>query len=229
MRELTNTQIQVILTGTFGDGYIAKNGNSANYTTNSIHKQYMEKKGKLLGDLWRGRISQNNNGGFKSTTIYNITSKTDLSIQALHQLSLEEKLQKLDRMGLAMWFYDDGSLHKKNLFYNLCTHSFSGEEHREVLKPYFESLGLHPTVLTEMKEDGRMFCYLFFSKYNGAFEINKILSEYPIDCFSYKRWPEDDYQRWITVQQRLRDEGRTVSNRKFGDLMSELKRSSPNN
>ena len=81
--------------------------------------------------------------------------RADINITKLHNLSLEDKLDLLDELGLALWFYDDGSLHKKNGFFNLNTHSFNEEIHQDVLKPYFEKLGLKPDIYKDKKKDGR--------------------------------------------------------------------------
>ena len=126
---------------------------------------------------------------------YNI-QKNDVGKWFLDK-SVEDFIGDLDELGLALWMYDDGSLHKKNLFYNINTHAFNREIEEEVLIPKLNTFGIYPKILTETKKDGRVFSYLYVSKYKGAFVINDILNKYPLECYSYKRIPkyiEDNYK-----------------------------------
>lgn len=222
---LTNNQIQVLLTGTFGDGCITieKSGTST-YKSNCIHKEYIDYKSNLLGNLWSSN-SSNTNMGYKQNIIYHCRSKADIRITKIHNLSLEEKLSLFDELGLALWFYDDGSLHKKNHFFNLNTHSFNEEIHRDLLVPFFNNLGMKPDVYKDRKKDGREFCYLYFAKHYGTYEIMKILEKYPIDCFKYKLWSSETIQNWSKLKAELKNRGiENISSRKFTNIL--LKKSS---
>lgn len=44
LSDLTMEQEQVLLTGIFGDGCLRKNSKNSVYTTNCIHKEYLEFK-----------------------------------------------------------------------------------------------------------------------------------------------------------------------------------------
>lgn len=220
--ELTNNQIQVLLTGTFGDGCITleKSGTSK-YSTNCIHKEYIDYKTSLLEDLWSSN-SEAIDQGFKQNVIYNCRSKASIKITKFNNLSLEDKLSLFTELGLALWFYDDGSLHKKNHFFNLNTHSFSEEIHRDLLVPFFNKLGMKPDVYKDRKKDGREFCYLYFAKHFGAFEIMKILEKYPIDCFKYKLWSSETIQNWSKLKAELKSRGiENISPRKFTNILLE--------
>lgn len=63
-------------------------------------------------------------------------------LKYINQMPLKEVLDNLDDLGLALWFYDDGSLHQTKLFYNLCTHKFSREIHEDILVPFFNKWGI---------------------------------------------------------------------------------------
>lgn len=216
---LTNEQIQVLLTGTFGDGCIKLNpSNTSTFTSNCIHSEYRDYKSKLLGDLLSSE-RESINMGFKQNMIYHNLSKADIRITKLHNFSLEEKLDIMDNLGLALWFYDDGSLHHKNHFYNLNTHYFSEEVHKEVLVPFFEKLGLQPKILKDKKKDGREFSYLMFGKHYGAFEIAELLQQYPVECYKYKLWSSETIQKWSKLKAELKSKGITVSNRNFTNLL----------
>ena len=51
---LSNEQLQVLVSGKFGDGCLSTPKtcvDNSMYSTNCIHKEYIDYKGKLLGDL----------------------------------------------------------------------------------------------------------------------------------------------------------------------------------
>lgn len=220
---LSNNQIQVLLTGSFGDGSITRiSENSSRYTTNNINKEYIEFKSKLLENLFESNINEYINKGFKKSKIYSLHTKSCKNIMNLHNLSIDKKLNLLDDLGLALWFYDDGSKHNKQNFYNLNTHSFSKNEHTEYLIPFFEKRGLFPTLFKDKKKDGRIFSYLYFSPYKGGFEIAKILEKYPINCYLYKRWSSETIQKWSKLQVQLKNENKTVSSHMFANMLKNI-------
>lgn len=217
---LNEKQVQVILTGTFGDGCIVlqKSGTSY-YKTNSINKEYIDYKKELLGDIFSCQY-ENINQGFKNNTIYTLTTKHLLEITKIHALSIEEKLKKLNDLGLALWFYDDGSLHKKFDFFNLNTHIFSEEIQQDLFIPFFNNLGMYPKILKDKKKDGREFSYLYFGKHFGTFEIMQILQKYPIECFKYKLWSSETIQKWSKLKAELKSRDIEVSPRKFTNILN---------
>lgn len=217
---LTNNQVQVLVSGVLGDAHIAiTKSNKGRYITNCVFKEYLEYKKVLLGSLANPKIIERINQGYKHNLIYHLTSKPDNRIKRLNQLPLKEKLNLLDELGLALWFYDDGSLHKKNHFFNLNTHSFDEWDHYNILVPFFESLGMCPKVFKDKKKDGREFCYLYFGKHYGAFEIMKILSKYPIDCYKYKMWSSETIQKWSKLKVELKSKDIEVTPRKFTNIL----------
>jgi hypothetical protein len=220
---LNNNQLQVIFTGILGDGHltIPKNLNSnSHYVTNCKYKEYLEFKQNLLGNLSFniGHISKN---GYSQTEIYTLSSKKHKDITAIRALSMQELLNSIDELGIALWFYDDGSLHKNKLFYNLNTHKFSKNIQEELFIPFFNKFNIFPKITQEVKKDGRIFYYLRISRFEGAYEISKILSKYPLNCYSYKLWSSETIQLWSKLQAKLKSEGKIVSNKMFGQLLSE--------
>lgn len=219
--DLTNEQIQVLLTGTFGDGCIRfSTSGKSQFTTSCIYEEYINYKNKLLGDLFYksyGEINQ----GFKQNMIYKSFSNYDYRISKLHSLNIKDKLDLMNDLGLALWFYDDGSKHKKNLFYNLSTHAFSEEIQREYFLPFFkERLGYTPKIYKDKKKDGRIFYYLFFARHNGSYEISKLLEKYPIECYKYKLWSSETIQEWSKLKAELKSKGIEVSSRKFANILN---------
>ena len=75
-RPLSNKQLQVILTGTFGDGSIRTYKHGSDYQTNCIYKEYMEFKKELLQDLCTNEIKSVINLGYKQNIIHSIRTKS---------------------------------------------------------------------------------------------------------------------------------------------------------
>lgn len=201
---LNESQKQVILSGLLGDGYIhTTNSNSTYYVTNCKFREYIDFKRSLLRDLTKSIdfIEQN---GYCKTPIYTLRTKSSPIIRLWKDSNLEAILNNLTELGVALWFYDDGSLHKTNLFYNLNTHSFSKEVQERYFIPFFSSLGIYPKIQVERKKDGRIFYYLRIGKFSGADRVSAILEKYPIGCYSYKRWSSETIQKWSKFQEELK-------------------------
>ena len=225
---LNSNQLQVILSGLLGDGHIPTVPDSqknSKFITSCIYEEYILYKKQLLGELALNHTSILNMG-FKQNLIYKLPTKSLPIFKELKKLGLQEILDKLKPLGIAMWFYDDGSLHKTKLFYNLNTHKYSYEEHKNILIPYFQKLGLNPILAFDVKKDGRSFCYLRFNKFGGAFNIARLLQKYPVRCFDYKVWNSETILLWSKLQMQLKSEGKEVSKKEFSNLISKLEKES---
>jgi len=221
---LSNEEIQVILTGTFGDGYIrmTESGVKAEYNTNCIYKDYIEYKADLLS-AFNGKISYIPVNGYAGKPICTYRSRVQVGIKEIHDLSLSEKLDLMDELGFALWMYDDGSLHKRDFFYNINTHAFSEKENQLIAKKLLEKFGLVARVFTEKKKDGRTFHYLNVGNNYGAHKIAKILSKYPVKCYSYKIWSQERISRYDALTAELEVNGK-LTPEELGPAMLSLKR-----
>jgi hypothetical protein len=220
---LNNNQLQVLFSGMLGDGHLSKpltKTSNSYYSTNCKFLEYIKFKQILLGDL-AGKYKKVEENGYSQTEIYTLSSFRHFDITQIQKLSLEEIVNSLDDLGLALWLYDDGSLHKTKMFYNLCTHKFSIDIQEKIFIPFFNKKGIFPKITIERKKDGRFFHYLRISKFEGAYEINKILQKYPIDCYNYKLWSSETILKWSKLQAKLKSEGKLVSYRMFGILLEE--------
>jgi hypothetical protein len=122
---LTEEQKQVLLSAKFGDGHISTNkSGSGVYSTNCIHLEYISFKQQLLSNISLKPTFIEHNG-YSQTPIYTLRSKAYPEITAIKQMSIPESLTQIKELGLALWLYDDGSLHKDKLFFNINTHKFS--------------------------------------------------------------------------------------------------------
>ena len=221
---LSSSQEQVLLTGYLGDGNVSKSTNNKNYSyrASSISKDLLIVKQYLLGDLSLNNIiSRDNSKGYGGNSIYKFGSKSSKLITEFHYKSLEDKLSKLDKLGIALWFYDDGSLHKTNNFYNLCTHKYSREIQEELFIPKLAEFGINAKVRVENKKDGRSFYYLSIGRHDGSFEINNILRSYPINSMEYKMWSSETSREWRKLQVELKSEGKEISKRMFTNILND--------
>lgn len=203
---LSNEQLQVLLTGKFGDGCLSTPKtckDNSMYHSNCIHEEYIDFKIKLLGDLVSSKSFIKSNG-YSKTPIWQFYTHVNPEITKIKNISIEEGLNLMDDLGVALWFYDDGSLHKSKLFYNLNTQSFSREINEDLFIPFLKKFDINAKTTIERKKDRREFWYLRIGKYDGAFEISTILNKYPVNCFNYKIWSSETIQNWSKLQEELK-------------------------
>ena len=119
MNTLTEEQLQVILTGKFGDGCLATNHLSKlhpekdyayYYMTNSICLEYIQFKKKLLGNLCHKDILCDINRGYKDNLIFKIATISHPQITEIAKEPVDKSIVRLTDLGVALWLYDDGSL-----------------------------------------------------------------------------------------------------------------------
>lgn len=196
--KLTQKELQLLLSLYFGDGCYFKQSENGDYyiSTSCINKDYLEFKKGLLSTLTSNEIGLFHNKGYKKDgEIYKWFINASSLITELFQTSFEEKLELLDKLGVALWFLDDGSLHKKDHFYNLSTHSFTVEEQKLIIKR-LENFGIFGHLLKEIKKDGKIFYYITVNKYAGAYNVSKLLQDIPVSTLKYKIWPEELTTYW---------------------------------
>jgi hypothetical protein len=183
---MTEVEKQILIGSSLGDAHITKNGV---FSTGSKFKEWVDFKAthlsKYLSPNWYHFIKEN---GYSSTPYHRLTLSRHEDILKVLNMTLKEKLQQLDFLGLAVWLCDDGSLHKTNLFYNLSTHSFTKEEHVKYIIPYLYNFNIRPSVLEEVKSNGKVFYYTYIGKRFGAEICNKLIKTLPINCFNYKTY-----------------------------------------
>ncbi len=222
--DLSNEQKQLFLTARLGDGclYYTKSKNCI-YSTNCKYKEYIDYKSKLLGNLYSyNRYIAHN--GFSQTPIYEMASKSCKSLIYFKEMSLAEILNNLNDLGIALWFYDDGSLHKTKLFYNLNTQKFSKEENEQIAQYFKDKWNIIAIPTIERKKDGREFWYLRIRKYEGAFTISQILKKYYVSCYDYKIISSETIQKWSKLQEELKNSGKTIKDFTAQKLSSLLKK-----
>lgn len=134
---LSKNALQVILSGILGDGCVSTtNSNSTYFKTNCKYEEYIDFKSKLLGNMFKHKTRQEYNG-YCQTPIFIMRSRSNFILKFIKNWSIQDILNNLNELGIALWFYDDGSLHKQNLFYNLNTHAFSKEVQKKIFYTIF--------------------------------------------------------------------------------------------
>lgn len=201
---LNKSQLQIILSGILGDGCISTtNSNSTYFSTNCKYEEYIDFKISLIGDMFKNKRKLEHNG-FCNTPIFVMRTKSNKELEQVKSMPIKWVLDNLTELGIALWFYDDGSLHKRNLFYNLNTHSFPKDIQEKYFIPFFNKLGIYPSIQVENKKDGRTFWYLRIGKFSGADKVSAILEKFPLECYSYKRWSSETIQKWSKFQEKLK-------------------------
>lgn len=210
---INNEQKQLILSGRLGDGYLRKDRKSMSF--NCIHKEYIELKRDLSNNVITCSVRDNN--GYKKGQIYYLEIKLTSEEYEYANLPLENVLQDLDELGVALWLLDDGSLHKEKHFFNICTHSFDENFQETILIPILNKFNIYPKLMKERKKDGREFTYLYVAKHKGVYDITRILRKYSVDCYNYKRLSEEEYNKWKIFNEKY--EGLKIKTNSLGKLM----------
>ena len=186
--EIINEQKQVMISGILGDGSLQKTGNMS---FSCIHKEYMELKYKLLNDLCIGDVKVRENNGYKKGIIYWISTKANPYSKRLSGLSIKNFINDLDELGIALWCFDDGAIHKKDYFFNINTHAIDLDTQTNVLVPFLNKHNIFPKIYSETKKDGRKFNYLYIPLWSGVFELSRMMRKLNLDCYSYKLLPKE--------------------------------------
>lgn len=192
------------------------------YKSNCKFEEYVDFKSNLLGDLctYKHKVEKN---GYSQTPIYMFHTHVHPDITKIKNMSIEEALSLMDDLGLALWFYDDGSLHKNDLFYNLNTQVYSKEINADLFVPHLLKWNIKAKPTIERKKDGREFWYLRIGKYDGANTISEILNKFPVNCYRYKVWSSETIQNWSKMQEYLKSTNNlNCSNRKKSIILKKI-------
>lgn len=202
--DLSSDESQLLLSLYLGDGSYIKSNRSNNYSvqTSCIHSGLLDFKKSLCSTIKTNKVQEFKNHGYNENgKIFKLYFKTNPLINFINSLSFEEKINSLNDLGFALWLYDDGSLHKKKLFYNICTHAFSYEENEKIVRVLNNNFGIIPRITLEKKKDGRTFFYLRVNKYDGADIISSIMERYKIVDMNFKIWNSEAVREWNILQE----------------------------
>lgn len=145
-----NTQ-QVLIGSLLGDGGVYITGRCKNAMFCEEHSikqsEYLKWKAGVLS-CFNGKITE----GRKEVYFHTPVNLTLTELQRLwypngKKIAPEEELQKLNALGLAVWYMDDGCYNYRNKSCYLSIHSFRGQE-LAILKWFKERWGLNPHIAT---------------------------------------------------------------------------------
>jgi len=205
-RKLTKQDHQVILASLLGDGcaYHRKPCKEKSLVLSSKNRKYLLYKCLDLGkNLFseRGFKAMDNSAGFKKgSKIYSKESFSHPEITKLAQQDPTKWVESLDECGLALWFFDDGSLHQKKKFYHLYTNAFTKEQVESFIDILKRKFGVEGRLRFDRKKDGRSFPYIYFGT-ESAKIISAILSKYGGHELNYKIIPSS-----TTISKESRDQ-----------------------
>lgn len=183
---MTNEEKQLFISGFLGDGYIKENG-TIRFTC--VHQEYIDYKKSLISSVTFSTNRVLNKGYKKNSYISRLIINVSDFGKDFYNLPDNKKIKDINELGLALWFYDDGSRHKKHNFYNINTHAFSEDFEKNCLIPLLNKFNIFPEIYTETKKDGRIFSYLYISKWRGAMEMSRIMRKFSVPCYDYKLVP----------------------------------------
>lgn len=163
---LSNIQEQIIRGSIMGDGSIQpKKPIDGKFITQSLHishklsqLEYIQWKKSKLGYLGYGmeikKHQQNNYSNNKYCYVFGTHRSNNIS-RISYEIDNDsitpisyEFLQKMNSLGLAIWYMDDGSLNKSNKTWraNIHTEAF-GYEENEIIKSFLDSRGYYCNIL----------------------------------------------------------------------------------
>ena len=195
----TDLQYQLLLSQKVGDGcfitQVKEKDGKENYyfSSNSINLDYINFK-KSVFDSIDGMHTHNireGKSGYNSTSkIYSFDTRNHALISLVGRKKTLEVLDELNKIGLIIFYLDDGTYHQKKHFGHIYCNTFSDEEVDRLIKKVYY---FYPQKLCkkryDRKKDGRFYPYIYipvcvmdeFKK-----DIERFLVENKIDSMLYK-------------------------------------------
>lgn len=192
----TGDSEQVILGSLLGDASISKSGKLAE-THCIAQKQYLDLKMSSTGGKLHCR--KDPPGGFNKKTKETVSNNVCLGLygkELRNKLYKDRKrvsrdyLNSLNAIGLACWFFDDGSLHhskgsRNRFYYRLHTEGFTHDD-VEGIVAFFNENGIKCRSYKRENCEGRV---IYFSP-SSSRVISALISPYASVDMKYKLWPE---------------------------------------
>lgn len=167
MKVVRESSKQILLTTKIGDGafsQVSPTGKvSAMYS--SILKDYMLYKQRVLsadyacGDV---KLRDNSLGFNKNGIIYALSTHFDKHIAELSLYSKEKVIEMLDYFGYLVYYFDDGSYHKRAKTMHVYCNAFTDHEVDCLITKIFMMFGGKvPAKRIDRKRDGRAYPYIY--------------------------------------------------------------------
>lgn len=179
--KLTDKQREIIISGTLGDGHICSDDKIPFYVESHAkdEKDYLYWKYGQLKNLCKSEpkyypsITKLMNGKYYDCQAnYRFNTRVINDLIPLRNMTITEKINELDDLGLALYFLDDGSRSKSN--WQICIAEMTEEE-----RAYFISVCADVFELDgHMQKDSR---YIMFTSASSIDIDNMILQSLPND------------------------------------------------
>lgn len=189
--ELSPVEEQVVLGGLMGDLHCRLTHTSKNARLELGHgseqKEYLNYKINLLQRLkWMTRKSKDGR--------YHCESKAFPCLNIYHKLFYSNSkktinnaiLDKINTLGILIWYLDDGSYHSRDKSSRLHTNCFTFEEHI-ILKEWFEDkLKIFPRLHKSINDHGNC-VYILSFPVSETIKLHNLFKNFEIpECMKYK-------------------------------------------
>ena len=192
--KLTPNEEQIILGGLLGDLHCRITHTSKNARLEGGHGSnqigYLDYKTKLLGRLnWTVRLAKDGSTHYESKSFQCLNEYYTLFYPNRRKLVNKTTLDRLDKLGLLIWYLDDGNYHLRDKTSRIYTNCFSYEEQLIIKKWFEDKWNISPKIYQYKDQNnypGKIWYYLNFSvsetkKLHDLF-VNFIIPE----CMKYK-------------------------------------------
>lgn len=182
---------QVLIGTLFGDGYVSRSGkNKTSVSFELVHsikqKDYLLWKNEFLRKILVTKITECSEYHKVRKTTYNkvrLISRVNPLVSDLDKLFYkngrkyinQQILSKLEPLGLAVWYCDDGSYEYYSKTILFCTHCFSLDEQKLIKEFFLEKWDVN----TEIKKRDK-FYYLRINRINAIKFLNIIKDYVPL-------------------------------------------------
>lgn len=178
---------QVLLGSLLGDGGVYKkttNNGFYSETHSKKQKSYLEWKLKFFQTEFNtASIHETANAGFLNTPQCRLrTGNSEYWNQWVDFKKTFKDVEKLDALGLAVWYMDDGNAGR---IFGLNTQGFSYSQSVFLSDFINKKFGFHTHVMPENKKDGRVF-YRIEGTTEDIYKLYKISGHYFPECMMYK-------------------------------------------
>jgi hypothetical protein len=158
-----SNQPNIILNAKLGDGTIVHQGHVNCYMGfTSKCMDVLCYKRDLAGGYSPTNFRDVPSGYKDGAVSRTFTTRSHVDITEMYYTSYEECIDMLTKEDLALWYLDDGSLHKHKKFMHLYCNMFSEEEALKLADKIYSMYPIKkPSVRWDKKKDGREYVYLY--------------------------------------------------------------------
>ena len=168
-----NRLLQLMYSAKIGDGSFIKNSTGERFGYVGYYIQYVSYDLRYLTykrDLFMSngfacsnyRITQS---GFKKDSFgYNFSVRMFEELNHVAEMPKVEVISKLNKLGLILYYLDDGSYHQKKHFGNLYCNDFIDEEVNQLISKVYDLYHVKKcSIRFDRKKDGREYPYLYIT------------------------------------------------------------------